>query len=72
LLSKGLNMMPMDDPASAIVLHAHPGNVDSVMVGGRFRKRDHAMVQDNLDGLTGTLADSRARIMTEFEKRLSA
>jgi hypothetical protein len=30
------------------------------------------MVQDNLDGLTGTLADSRARIMTEFEKRLSA
>ncbi|MBT3931191.1 MAG: amidohydrolase family protein [Rhodospirillaceae bacterium] len=72
LLSKGLNMMPMDDPASAIVLHAHPGNVDSVMIGGKFRKRDHVMVQDNLDELVGKLAGARARIMTEFEKRLSA
>jgi 5-methylthioadenosine/S-adenosylhomocysteine deaminase len=72
LLSKGLNMMPMDNPASAIVLHAHPGNVDSVMVGGKFRKRDHVMLQDNLDDLVGKLASARARIMTEFEKRLSA
>lgn len=72
LLSKGLNMMPIDDPASAIVLHAHPGNVDSVMVGGKFRKRNHTMVQDNLDDLVDKLAVSRSRIMAEFEKRLSA
>ena len=72
LLSKGLNMMPIDDPASAIVLHAHPGNVDSVIVNGKFRKRDHALAQENLDSLVGALTAARTRILTEFKERLSA
>ena len=71
LLSKGLNMMPIDDPASAIVLHAHPGNVDSVIVDGKFRKRDHVLSQENLDSLVGALTASRTRILTEFKERLS-
>ena len=71
LLSKGLNMMPIDDPASAIVLHAHPGNVDSVIVDGKFRKRDHVLAQDNLDSLLDTLTASRTRILSEFKARLS-
>ena len=71
LLSKGQNMLPIDDPGSAIVLHAHPGNVDSVIVGGKFRKRDHMMALDNLDSLVGALSASRTRILTEFKKRLS-
>lgn len=71
LLSKGLNMMPLDDPVSAIVLHAHPGNVDSVIVGGKFRKRDHMLVQDDLDSLVGSLQSSRNRIMAEFKGLLA-
>ena len=71
LLSKGLNMLPIDDPASAIVLHAHPGNVDSVIVDGKFRKRDHMLAQENLDSLVGALTASRTRILTEFKERLS-
>ncbi len=71
LLSKGLNMTPIDDPASAIVLHAHPGNVDSVIVDGKFRKRDHMLAQENLDSLVGALTSSRTRILTEFKERIS-
>jgi cytosine/adenosine deaminase-related metal-dependent hydrolase len=29
-----------NDPVAAVVLHAHPGNVDTVLVGGRVVKRD--------------------------------
>ncbi len=64
-------MMHIDDPASAIVLHAHPGNVDSVIVGGKFRKRDHKLAHENLDSLVGALTASRTRILTEFKERLS-
>jgi len=72
LLSKGLNMQPIDDPAGAIVLHAHPGNIDSVMIGGKFHKRNHQLIFENQDALLNKLSASRARIMTEFTKRLSA
>ncbi|RWI57075.1 MAG: hypothetical protein EOR16_15925 [Mesorhizobium sp.] len=43
-----LNLMPVTDPVAAIVTAAHPGNVDSVMVDGRFRKRHGRMLFDNL------------------------
>jgi len=35
-----LNLAPVSDPAAAVVLAAHPGNVDTVLVGGRIVKRD--------------------------------
>ncbi|MEV0084879.1 amidohydrolase family protein [Saccharopolyspora sp. NPDC050642] len=34
-----LNLAPVSDPAGALVLAAHPGNVDTVLVGGRIVKR---------------------------------
>jgi cytosine/adenosine deaminase-related metal-dependent hydrolase len=38
------NMQPVHDPASAVLMHASLANVDSVMVGGRWRKRHGALV----------------------------
>jgi cytosine/adenosine deaminase-related metal-dependent hydrolase len=40
------NMMPVNDPVAAIVLHAHAGNVDTVMVAGRILKRDGRLLAD--------------------------
>ncbi len=37
------NLGPVLDPVAAVVLAAHEGNVDSVMVAGRFVKRHGAM-----------------------------
>ena len=35
-----LNLVPVTDPVAAVVTAAHPGNVDSVMVAGRWVIRD--------------------------------
>jgi cytosine/adenosine deaminase-related metal-dependent hydrolase len=43
-----LNLMPVHDAVAAVVAAAHPGNVDSVMVNGRFRKRGGALVDQNI------------------------
>jgi cytosine/adenosine deaminase-related metal-dependent hydrolase len=39
-------MIPVNDPVSALVLHAHAGNVDTVMVAGRILKRDGRLLAD--------------------------
>jgi len=42
--TKRLNLIPMNNPYGAIVEGAHAGNVDSVFVGGRARKRDGRLI----------------------------
>jgi 5-methylthioadenosine/S-adenosylhomocysteine deaminase len=39
-----LNMVPMTDPVGCIVAQANPSNVQHVLVGGRFVKRDGELV----------------------------
>ena len=46
-----LNLVPVSDPVAAVVLAAHPGNVDSVFVAGRAVKRGGVMQRDDLDRL---------------------
>ncbi len=41
-----INTMPMNDPVAILLLHAHPGNVDTVMVAGRILKRHGRLVAD--------------------------
>lgn len=54
-----LNLMPVTDPVAAIVVAAHPGNVDSVMVDGAFVKRRGAMLAPGLDGLRARAEESQ-------------
>ncbi|QHE93598.1 amidohydrolase family protein [Pandoraea fibrosis] len=46
-----LNLTPVSDAVGAVVLAAHPGNVDSVFVAGRAVKRHGRMVGIDLDAL---------------------
>ena len=68
--TSGMNLfssMPGGDPAHAIVLYAEAADVDSVMIAGRFVKRDGKLVFPG--GKLATLRDevlaSRERIMHE-------
>ena len=58
---------PGGDPAHAIVLHAEAADVDSVMIAGRFVKRDGKLVfpESRLAALRDDLLASRERIMHE-------
>jgi cytosine/adenosine deaminase-related metal-dependent hydrolase len=44
-----LNLAPVTDPVGALVLAAHPGNVETVIVDGVVRKRNGSLVGVDLD-----------------------
>ena len=46
-----LNLYPMSDPVAAVVLAAHPGNVDGVFVAGRAVKRGGVTLRGDLHRL---------------------
>jgi hypothetical protein len=56
-----LNLWPCHDPV-ATALHAHAGNIESVMVAGVWRKRDHALVATGLDDIKDQLLQSGQRL----------
>lgn len=60
-----LNLTPVADPIGAIVLAAHPGNVEHVLVAGEFRERDGRMVGVDLSAVRERARRSRDRILEQ-------
>lgn len=58
-----VNLAPVSDPVGAIVLAAHPGNVDTVLVAGRVLKRHGKLTGIDWAGLLETARESRARVI---------
>ena len=58
-----LNLTPVSDPVGAIVLAAHPGNVDSVFIAGRAVKRNGRMLGVDLDALRRRASESQQRVL---------
>jgi 5-methylthioadenosine/S-adenosylhomocysteine deaminase len=58
-----LNLVPVSDPVGAIVLAAHPGNVDTVMVRGESRKRNGKLVGVDLPKLVRDATRSRDELL---------
>jgi cytosine/adenosine deaminase-related metal-dependent hydrolase len=58
-----LNLTPVSDAVGAVVLAAHPGNVDTVLVRGEARKRHGRMVDVDLDRLRQKACASRDRLL---------
>ncbi len=62
-----INLLPVNDVVGSVALHAHPGNVANVLVGGVPRKRDGALV-DDLAVVRRRVADSNARMFERIER----
>ena len=45
------NLLPLNYATGAVVMGAHPGNVEAVMVNGEFLKRDYALVGIDIEHL---------------------
>ncbi|TQC43312.1 hypothetical protein EEB14_43895 [Rhodococcus sp. WS4] len=58
-----LNLTPVLDPVASVVLAAHEGNVDSVLVGGRFVKRAGVLLGCDRSALVRSAAASQQRIL---------
>jgi len=58
-----LNLAPVNDPVSAAVLAAHPGNVEHVFVAGRAVKRDGALGRPGHRAAVNRAEESRDRLL---------
>jgi cytosine/adenosine deaminase-related metal-dependent hydrolase len=57
------SMVPMNNPAGAIVESGHPGLVDTVFVNGRLVKRDGRLLDHSLSAVRRLAEEARDRIM---------
>jgi 5-methylthioadenosine/S-adenosylhomocysteine deaminase len=58
-----LNVGPALDPVAAVVMAAHEGNVDSVMVAGQFVKRRGVMTNVDVSSVHDAACTSQERIL---------
>jgi cytosine/adenosine deaminase-related metal-dependent hydrolase len=63
LRADDLNLWPVHDPISSVVLQAGLANVDSVMIAGEWRKRHGKLLRVDLASLRDELARSGRRIL---------
>ena len=59
--AEALNLAPVSDPEGAIVLAAHPGNVDTVIVDGRVVKQNGELVGVDVERILDLARRSNAR-----------
>ena len=64
-----VNMFPVNDPASSIVLCANVGDIDTVMVGGRILKRNGKLIGVDLTKVRERLEISRVKIIEGGSKK---
>ena len=58
-----LNLWPVHDAISTVVMQASLANVDSVMIAGEWRKRHGKLLYADLGRLRGELVQSGERIL---------
>ncbi|MGW5717324.1 amidohydrolase family protein [Amycolatopsis sp. NPDC003865] len=60
------DLVVLDAPAPnpvAAALHATTGDIEAVMIAGRWRKRDHTLLDVDIDAVREQLRDSSARLV---------
>ena len=66
LRANDANLFPVRDPVGAVVRQAGPGNVETVLVGGRIVKRDGRLLYPGLEEKRDELMRSGTRILEEI------
>lgn len=66
LRADDLNLLQVNDQVQAVVLHATPANVDTVMIGGRLAKRGGRLLDVDLAKVKAELLASRAYLPTDL------
>ena len=65
---RDLNTASAADPVNGVVMHAHSGNVDSVMIAGRWMKRGGKLLAADMPARIERLIESGRRIQAEFRR----
>ncbi|GGF71644.1 cytosine deaminase [Azorhizobium oxalatiphilum] len=70
--ARALHLQPVHDPVATVVMQAGRGDVEAVMIAGRFRKRNGRLLAEGLDDKITRLARSGARIVDELGLKRTA
>jgi 5-methylthioadenosine/S-adenosylhomocysteine deaminase len=68
----GLSMRPVHDPVSTVLMQGCASNVDTVLVGGEFKKRDGILLHEGVEQHLDALDASGRRIHDRFAELLMA
>jgi cytosine/adenosine deaminase-related metal-dependent hydrolase len=64
-----LNLFPVHDPVSTVVMQTSLANIEAVMIDGVWKKRNGRLLVDGLDGKKQHLAQSAQRLVGAIEQQ---
>ena len=64
-----LNLFPVHDPVSTVVMQTSLANIEAVMIGGVWKKRNGRLLVDVLDQRKAQLAQSGRRLVHDIERQ---
>lgn len=64
--ARALHLQPVHDPVATVVMQAGRGDVEAVMIAGRFMKKNRTLAATGLDDKLARLTASGARIVDEL------
>lgn len=64
-----LNLIPVHDPVSTVVMQTSPANIEGVMIGGIWKKRNGRLLAEGLESKKELLAQSGQRLVQDIERQ---
>ncbi|UPT90939.1 amidohydrolase family protein [Bradyrhizobium barranii subsp. apii] len=64
-----LNLVPVHDPVATIVMQTSLANIEAVMIGGTWKKRDGRLLVEGLATKKDLLAQSGRRLVQDIERQ---
>jgi len=64
-----LNLFPVHDPVATVVMQTGLANIESVMIGGAWKKRNGRLLVEGLEAKKELLAQSGRRLVQDIERQ---
>lgn len=64
-----LNLHPVHDPVATVVMQTSLANIEAVMIGGTWKKRNGRLLVEGLDAKKELLAQSGRRLVRDIERQ---
>ncbi|EHR02456.1 amidohydrolase family protein [Bradyrhizobium sp. WSM471] len=64
-----LNLVPVHDPVSTVVMQTSLANIEAVMIGGVWKKRNGRLLADGLEAKKQLLVQSGRRLVHDIERQ---
>ncbi|MCK1389200.1 amidohydrolase family protein [Bradyrhizobium sp. 1] len=64
-----LNLVPVHDPVATVVMQTSLANIEAVMIGGVWKKRNGRLLVEGLDAKKELLAQSGRRLVQDIERQ---